>query len=91
MTAITFLGGADTLGAVAAMVPASESTPRVETPDAVADRLREAGIDRVLDLGGGGPEGLGRALAGRDLARWLLVVALILMAAELWLGRRVRA
>jgi hypothetical protein len=86
-----FLGGADTLGVVAAVVPASESSPQVEAPETVADRLRAAGISRVLDLGDGGPEGLGQALAGRDLARWLLVAALILMAAELWLGRRVRA
>ena len=81
----------DTLGIVAAAVPALESEPRVIEPEAFNDRLRRAGIDRVLDLGDTGAAGLGRALAGRDLARWLLAAALALLALELWLGRRVRA
>jgi hypothetical protein len=81
----------DTLGVVAAGVPAGESEPRVVAADAFAARLRAAGLDRVLDLADTGAAGLGRALAGRDLARWLLAAALVLLAFELWLGRRVRA
>ena len=80
----------DTLGVVAAAVPAAESEPRTVAPEALAAALREAGLDRVLDLGEAGAAGLGRALAGRDLTRWLLVAALALLAVEVWLGRRVR-
>ncbi|HOX25675.1 MAG TPA: BatA domain-containing protein [Candidatus Krumholzibacteria bacterium] len=86
-----FRAAGDTLGAVAVAVPASESEPRVETPDELARRLREAGLTQVVDLGQTSAAGFVRALAGRDLARWLLGLALGLLGAELWLGRRVRA
>lgn len=81
----------DTLGVVAAVVPPEESEPAVLVPSALSDRLRAAGLGRVVDLGESGAPGLGRALAGRDLARWLLSAALLLMLVELWYGRRVRS
>jgi hypothetical protein len=80
----------DTLGLAAAVVPAAESEPRVDDVTGLAVPLRAAGLDRVLDLGSSDASGLGRALGGRDLTRWLLAAALTLMALELWLGRRVR-
>ncbi len=85
-----FRAGDDTLGVVAAAVPSGESEPRVLTPDELADRLRAAGLAQVLDLGDSDAGGLARALAGRDLTRWLLGLALIGLALEVWLGRSVR-
>jgi hypothetical protein len=86
----TFTLAGDTLGVVAAAVPAGESEPRTLAAESFAAPLREAGLGRVLNLGDAGAAGLGRALAGHDLARWLLGAALALLAVEVWLGRRVR-
>ncbi|MEZ4387772.1 MAG: BatA and WFA domain-containing protein [Candidatus Krumholzibacteriia bacterium] len=79
----------DTLGLIAATIPAAELQPTVETSGAVAARLQDAGLARVSELGGDPATGFSRALAGRSLARWLLAAALVLMALELWIGRRV--
>ncbi|MBD3222433.1 VWA domain-containing protein [bacterium] len=79
----------DTLGLVAATVPPAEMTTRRLAPDALAGALRSAGIDQVLDLEQASTAGFTRALAGRDLARWLLAAALVLLGVELWVGRRV--
>lgn len=84
-----FLARGDTLGLVAAAVPADELVAAAETVEALAGRFREAGVPRVLDLGTTDATGLARALAGHDLARWLLLAALGLMVLELWIGRRV--
>jgi hypothetical protein len=88
--AYVFTSAGDTLGVVVAVVPASESAPQAQEVDAFAAPLRQAGLGRILDLGAAQAAGLGRALAGRDLARWLLAVALVLLAVEVWLGRRSR-
>lgn len=85
-----FRAAGDTLGIVALGVPAAESEPRVMPPDELAARLRAGGLERVLDLGETGTTGLLQAVSGRDLARWLLLAALLLLAGELWLGQRVR-
>jgi len=85
----TFIARGDTLGLVATTVPAGELEAQAESIDDLALRFREGGIDRVLDLGATDASGLARALAGRDLARWLLATALMLLAVELWIGRRV--
>jgi hypothetical protein len=86
-----FRAAGDTLGVVALGVPAAESEPRAMAPDQLAARLRAGGLERVLDLGETGTAGLLQAVTGRDLARWLLLCCLLLLAGELWLGRRVRA
>ncbi|MDY0110789.1 MAG: BatA and WFA domain-containing protein [Candidatus Krumholzibacteria bacterium] len=86
-----FRAAADTLGVVAVGVPAAESEPTVLAPEELSARLRQYGLPRALDLGETGAAGLARVLSGRDLARWLLALALALLAGELWLGRRVRA
>jgi hypothetical protein len=79
----------DTLGLVAATVPPTESNPVRTTATALGERLAQGGIDRVIDLAEPTAAGFSRALAGRDLARWLLAVALVLLACEIWVGRRV--
>jgi hypothetical protein len=84
----TFTARGDTVGLVATTVPATELEGRLEGTEEVAGRWRQAGVDRVTTLGDDGTS-LAVALSGRGLARWLLVLALLLMAAELWIGRRV--
>jgi hypothetical protein len=80
-----FVAGADTLGLVAAAVPAAESGTTVLTPSQLAQRLGLAAVD----LRGATGAGLERALAGRDLAPWFIAAALLLLAVELFVGRRV--
>jgi hypothetical protein len=80
-----FVDGADTLGLVAAAVPAAESVAATLTPAQLAARLALPAVD----LRGATGAGLQRALAGRDLAPWFIVAALLLLAAELFVGRRV--
>jgi len=84
----TFRSGSDTLGVVAAAVPAEESVSEVQTVADLAQQMENAGLRRVLDLGQGGADGLSRALAGRDLAPWFLAITLGLLALEVWLGRK---
>ena len=85
-----FRAAGDTLGIVAAAVPAAESEPRSWAPAELARRLRTAGLERVVDLGAADAAGFNRALVGHDLSRWLLAAALLLLAGELWFGQRVR-
>jgi hypothetical protein len=80
-----FVAGDDTLGLVAAAVPTAESGAAFLTPAQLAERL---GLPTV-DLRGASGAGLERALAGRDLAPWFIVAALVLLAVELFVGRRV--
>ncbi len=80
-----FVADGDTLGLVAAAVPAAESGGLSLTPAQLADRLALPAVD----LRGASGAGLQRALAGRDLAPWFLVAALLLLAVELFVGRRV--
>lgn len=84
----TFTARGDTVGLAATTVPAAELVPRLESTDEVAARLRQAGVAQVVELGGGGGA-LAAALSGHGLARWLLGAALLLMAVELWIGRRI--
>jgi hypothetical protein len=84
-----FVAQGDTIGLAAATVPAAESQARPGTVGELGDALEAAGVPRVIDLGAATAAGLVSRLAGHDLARWLLLAALVLMAAELWVGRRV--
>lgn len=84
----TFTARGDTVGLVATTVPVEELQPRLESTAELADRLRQAGVAQVTELAADG-EALAAALSGRGLARWLLGAALLLMAVELWIGRRV--
>jgi hypothetical protein len=80
-----FVAGDDTVGLVAAAVPAAESGTASITADQLSRRLALPAVD----LRGATGEGLQRALAGRDLAPWFIVAALLLLAVELFVGRRV--
>ncbi len=83
----TFTSGPDTVGVVAAVTPPGESDPNLGRVDDLRDRLAAAGLDATGDLGTGSAETFVAALTGRDLSPWLLVCALLLLCAELRLGR----
>jgi hypothetical protein len=80
-----FVSGPDTLGLVAAAVPAAESQKAFLSSGQLAERLAMP----TVDLKGATGAGLQRALAGRDLASWFIAAALLLLAVELFVGRRV--
>ncbi len=86
---VTFRAGADTLGLVAMAVPAGESDPHTISPDDLRRRLRDAGWNRTWELDAGGADSLQHALAGTDLAPALILAAVVLLLAELAVGRHV--
>ena len=83
----TFTVEPDTFGIVAAAVPPGESIIDLESVDSYRDRLAAAGLRRSGDLGGTIAAGFNRGLAGRELAPWLLLLAVAILALELYLGR----
>ncbi len=81
-----FLAGGDTLGLVAAAVPAAESDPEPGRPGALVAGLRGAGL-AAAPLGGEAPVTAAVATAGREIGGWLLAAAFLLLCLELFLGR----
>jgi len=88
---VTFLAGKDTLGMIAAAVPASESELKLHTPAEFAEVLAGFGLELAADLGTSDPVHLMAVLGGRDLTGWLLAAALLLLAVELGVGRGARS
>ncbi len=84
---VTFLAGDDTLGVVAAAVPAVESVLALRTVAGFGEIMADLDLELTGDLGGVDPSRLMATLSGRDLAGWLLAAALLLLAVELGLGR----
>jgi hypothetical protein len=82
-----FLAGDDTLGVVAAAVPAAESRSRLRPAEDVADSLAARGLARVRALDDTSVAGLAAALRGRELGPWLLALAVAVLLLELHLGR----
>jgi len=87
---ITFLTGSDTLGVLAAGLPAAESVLALRSAAQYGQLLTELGLTLAGDLTGDDPAAFVATLGGHDLSVWLLVAALLLLAAELRLGRGAR-
>ncbi len=83
----TFTAGADTIGVVAAVSPASESSPLLGTVDGLREDLDAAGVTNIGNLGAVAEAEFAASLTGRDLSPWLLACALVLLCLELNLGR----
>ncbi len=87
---ITFLSGNDTLGVLAAGLPADESVLELRSPQAYGRVLADLGLTLAGDLTGDDPAAFMATLGGHDLSGWLLAAALLLLAVELGLGRGTR-
>jgi len=88
---ITFLAGSDTLGVVAAGIPASEATLELQDVHDWRNMMQELDLDVVGDLTDQVPADFMASLGGRDIAPWLLGCALMLLMIEVWLGRGARS
>ncbi len=86
---VTFLSGRDTLGIVAAQVPAEESIIGLWEPADWARQLDLFGLEVRGQLGSGQDANLLATLNGRDLAPWFFALALLLLLTELFVGRGV--
>lgn len=84
---LTFTAGGDTVGVVAAGVPAAESILGLMTIDRWRARLQGWGLELAADLSAPGGQDLAGLLAGRELAPWFFLGAVLLLLLELWLGR----
>ncbi len=84
---VTFLSGDDTLGIVAAQVPAEESMVGLWSPVDWARQLDLHGLEVQGQLGAGQGVDLVGTLNGQDLASWFFGLALLLLMFELYVGR----
>jgi hypothetical protein len=87
---VTFVAGDDTLGVVAAGVPASESTLQLSEVHNWRNMMQELDLDVVGDLTDQAPADFMASLGGRDAAPWFLGLALLLLLVEVWVGRGTR-
>jgi hypothetical protein len=87
---VTFLAGDDTLGVVAAGIPASESTWQLREVHTWRNMMQEMDLDVVVDLTDQAPADFMAALGGRNAAPWLLALALLLLLVEVSVGRGTR-
>jgi hypothetical protein len=88
---IAFLSDGDTLGIVAAGIPAAESALELLDVPAWQAFMAALGLATAGDLTGADPEQIMIALGGRNLAPWFLLAAMLLLAVELGVGRGVAA
>jgi len=84
---ITFMAGQDTLGLVAAGIPASESNLELREVQDWINLMQEQDLDVVVDLSNRAPADFMGALGGHNAAPWLLGLALLLLLVEVRLGR----
>ena len=68
-------------------VPPAETTGVFEGAGGWRGRLRGLGLEVTADLTGSVGDGFAEVLSGRNLAPWAFLLALLLLAVELWLGR----
>ena len=87
---VTFLAGNDTLGVVAAGIPASESTRQLREVHNWRNMMAELDLEVVGDLTDQAPADFMVALGGRNAAPWLLGLVLLLLLVEVWVGRGAR-
>lgn len=86
----TFLARDDTVGVVAAGIPAVESNLRLLEVGDWSNQMEEHDLEVAGDLTGQAPAEFMAALAGHNAAPWLLALALFFLVAEMLLGRGVR-
>ena len=83
---VAFLAGADTVGLVAVGVPPDETLRPREGVEGWRRRLAALGLPVAAELAGDGPAALAGTLAGRDLAPWAFLLAVLVLAVELAAG-----
>jgi hypothetical protein len=83
----TFRAGTDTVGLVAAVLPAAESDPALDSPAEFQTKLKDAGLDQTTNLGNVAARDFVAAMTGRDLSLWLLGMAFLLLCGELFIAR----
>jgi hypothetical protein len=84
---VTFLSATDTLGMVAAQIPAEESVIGLWKTEDWARQLRIFGLEVRGTLAEGDTADFAAALTGRDLAPWFFGLAFLLLLTELFVGR----
>ncbi len=84
---VTFMSGSDTLGVVAAQIPAEESVTGLWKPEDWSRQLTVFGLTVRGRLGMGPAADLAATLNGRDLAPWFFGLAFLLLLTELFVGR----
>jgi hypothetical protein len=87
----TFTATIDTLGLVAAGIPAGESVLELASIPDWSRQMEAHDLDVAGDLTGTLPASFLEALGGRNLAPWLLFLAVVLLMFELALGRGARS
>ena len=88
---VTFLAGTDTLGVVAAGLPAAESELNLRSALEYGQLLADLGLELAGDLTDSDPADFMATLGGREMSSWLLALALALLLVELGVGRGARA
>ncbi len=84
---VTFLSGTDTLGVVAAQIPAEESVIGLWKPEDWARQLDLLGLEVRGLLAAGEAADFEATLSGRNLAPWFFSLAFLLLLTELFVGR----
>jgi len=84
---VTFLVAGDTVGVLAAGIPAAESTLALLTPWAYGELLSGVELSLAADLTDEDPTEFMAALGGHDLSGWFIAAALLLLLVELGIGR----
>ncbi|MBK7703305.1 MAG: BatA domain-containing protein [bacterium] len=84
----TFVAGGDTLGEAVLTMPAAEGEAALLTAAEAAARLAAAGLPGAGILAAAPDGRIAEAAAGRDLAPWLLGLAVLVLLAETRLSRR---
>jgi len=84
---VTFLSAADTLGMVAAQIPAEESVVGLWKPKEWAMQIGVFGLEVQGLLEAGEEADFAATLSGRDLAFWFFGLAFLLLLTELFVGR----
>jgi hypothetical protein len=86
----TFLARDDTVGVVAAGIPAEESNLRLQAVSDWRNKLQSNGLEILADLTDQAPAEFMAALGGHDAAPWMLALALLILMVEIQLGRGTR-
>lgn len=86
----TFLARGDTVGVVAAGIPAEESNLRLNAVSEWRNAMQDNNLEIMVNLTDQAPAEFMAALGGHDAAPWMLAAALLLLMVEIQLGRGAR-